>query len=219
MVSSAIYRYFASRDDLLTALIIDAYDALGEAAEAAEAAVDRSDLPGRFARSATPYATGPWRHPHEYALTYGSPVPGYAAPQDTLGPASRVSAGPAADPASTGSAPASSAPQPGDWLAPPVSADMAAHRRARRRRHAARDHGPRHDRLDRAVRGGQLRGVRPAQQRDRPLRWFDTSARVARLSARPGVRLEIIGLRPGRAGPVGSAVRSVLRRPALARGG
>ena len=33
MVSSAIYRYFPSRDDLLTALIIDAYDAIGEAAE------------------------------------------------------------------------------------------------------------------------------------------------------------------------------------------
>ncbi len=33
MVSSALYRYFPSRDDLLTALIIDAYDALGEAAE------------------------------------------------------------------------------------------------------------------------------------------------------------------------------------------
>jgi hypothetical protein len=30
------------------------------------------------------------RHPHEYALIYGSPVPGYSAPQDTVGPASRV---------------------------------------------------------------------------------------------------------------------------------
>ena len=38
MASSAVYRYFPSRDDLLTALIIDAYDSLGEAAEAAAAA-------------------------------------------------------------------------------------------------------------------------------------------------------------------------------------
>ncbi len=30
------------------------------------------------------------RHPHEYALIYGSPVPGYAAPPDTIGPALRV---------------------------------------------------------------------------------------------------------------------------------
>src|ERR1051325_4448099 len=35
MASSAVYRYFASRDELLTALIIDAYNSLGEAAEAA----------------------------------------------------------------------------------------------------------------------------------------------------------------------------------------
>ena len=39
MVSSALYRYFPSRDDLLTALIIDAYDSLGESAEAAHAEV------------------------------------------------------------------------------------------------------------------------------------------------------------------------------------
>src|ERR1700728_3183386 len=35
MVSSALYRYFPSRDELLTALIIDAYDAVGEATEQA----------------------------------------------------------------------------------------------------------------------------------------------------------------------------------------
>ena len=33
MVSSAVYRYFASRDELLTALIIEAYDSLGEHVE------------------------------------------------------------------------------------------------------------------------------------------------------------------------------------------
>src|SRR5437763_14787610 len=49
MVSSALYRYFAGRDDLLTALIIDAYNALGDAAEAGDAAVaDRGDLRGRW---------------------------------------------------------------------------------------------------------------------------------------------------------------------------
>ena len=31
MASSAVYRYFKSRDELLTRLIIDAYDALGAA--------------------------------------------------------------------------------------------------------------------------------------------------------------------------------------------
>ena len=42
MVSSALYRYFPSRDELLTALIIDAYDALGVAAEKAAAAAKRA---------------------------------------------------------------------------------------------------------------------------------------------------------------------------------
>jgi AcrR family transcriptional regulator len=90
MVSSAVYRYVASRDDLLTALIIDAYTSLGDAAERAEAAVPREDLTGRF--RALGHAVRDWAraHPHEYALTYGSPVPGYVAPPDTLEPGSRV---------------------------------------------------------------------------------------------------------------------------------
>lgn len=90
MASSAVYRYFASRDELLTALIVDAYDALGAAAERAESAVPRDDLRGRWravCRAAREWALA---HPHEYALVYGSPVPGYAAPEATVGPASRV---------------------------------------------------------------------------------------------------------------------------------
>src|SRR4051795_11883214 len=48
VVSSAVYRYFASRDELLTALILDAYTALAEYVEAAEARVARRDLAGRW---------------------------------------------------------------------------------------------------------------------------------------------------------------------------
>lgn len=89
MVSSALYRYFPSRDDLLTALIVDAYDALGVAAEAADAGRPAADVRGRW--RAVCHALRSWAltHPHEYALVYGSPVPGYRAPQDTVAPASR----------------------------------------------------------------------------------------------------------------------------------
>lgn len=90
MVSSAVYRYFDSRDALLTALILDAYNALGATVEAAEAEVDRGDLRGRFeglARAARGWALA---DPHSYALVYGSPVPGYVAPHDTVGPATRA---------------------------------------------------------------------------------------------------------------------------------
>ncbi|ONI67671.1 TetR family transcriptional regulator [Kribbella sp. ALI-6-A] len=88
MVSSALYRYFPSRDDLLTALIIDAYDALGAAAEDAA----RGQQEPRAAWLAICRAVWSWakQHPHEYALIYGSPVPGYSAPQTTIQPASRV---------------------------------------------------------------------------------------------------------------------------------
>jgi len=90
MVSSALYRYFPSRDELLTALIIDAYDALGDAAEAAGAGRPAADIRGRWA--ATCHAVRNWAlaHPHEYALIYGSPVPGYQAPQATVVPAARI---------------------------------------------------------------------------------------------------------------------------------
>jgi AcrR family transcriptional regulator len=90
MASSALYRYFSSRDQLLTRLIIDAYDSLGAAAEAREAAVDRNDLAGRFAVTCSAVRDWALAHPNEYALIYGSPVPGYVAPADTVRPASRV---------------------------------------------------------------------------------------------------------------------------------
>ena len=90
MASSAVYRYFPSRDDLITTLIVDAYDALGSAAEAAEARPPRDDLRGRWLAACRAVRAWAVAHPHEYALVYGSPVPGYAAPPATVGPASRV---------------------------------------------------------------------------------------------------------------------------------
>ena len=91
MVSSALYRYFASRDDLLTALILDAYNALGEAAEAADAAVtDRSQLRARWLATASGIRGWALRTPAEYALLFGTPVPGYAAPADTITAAART---------------------------------------------------------------------------------------------------------------------------------
>ncbi|WP_412079081.1 TetR/AcrR family transcriptional regulator [Streptomyces xanthophaeus] len=92
MVSSALYRYFPSRDELLTALIIDAYDSVGAAAEQADARALAAGAQPRARWIAVCEAVRDWalEHPHEYALIYGSPVPGYSAPMDTVGPASRV---------------------------------------------------------------------------------------------------------------------------------
>lgn len=90
MVSSAVYRYVPNRDALLTMLIVDAYDSLGEAVERAEGGVARADRIGRFLATCHAVRTWALAHPQEYALIYGSPVPGYAAPEDTIAPASRV---------------------------------------------------------------------------------------------------------------------------------
>jgi AcrR family transcriptional regulator len=88
MASSAVYRYFASRDDLLTALIIDAYGSVGDAAERAASKPDKP-LEKWLAIG---HAARDWAlaNPHEWALIYGSPVPGYTAPRDTVEPATRV---------------------------------------------------------------------------------------------------------------------------------
>jgi AcrR family transcriptional regulator len=93
LASSALYRYFPSRDALLTALIVDAFDAVGEAAEQADAGAPAkgADAGRRWLDVCRAVRGWAGEHPHSYALVYGSPVPGYAAPPDTVAPALRVS--------------------------------------------------------------------------------------------------------------------------------
>ena len=90
MASSAVYRYFPSRDHLITALLIQCYDESSDAVAAAEAGVPRGQLRRRWTAMATALRDWALANRHEYALLYGSPVPGYAAPEDTIGPAQRV---------------------------------------------------------------------------------------------------------------------------------
>jgi len=90
MVSSAVYRYVASRDDLLTLLIVDAYTELADAVDRAarEATGSWRDRLLEMARAARRWAID---QPASWALVYGSPVPGYHAPADlTVGPGTRV---------------------------------------------------------------------------------------------------------------------------------
>lgn len=90
MASSALYRYFPSRDDLLTALIVDAYNSLGEAVETAHDEVADTPPARRWTVVCEGARTWALGRPHEYALIYGSPVPGYKAPDTTVPPASRL---------------------------------------------------------------------------------------------------------------------------------
>jgi AcrR family transcriptional regulator len=90
MVSSAVYRYVASRDDLLTLLLVDAYSELADAVDSAAAAAGGS---WRDRLLAMAHAARAWAidQPARWALLYGSPVPGYHAPRErTVGPGTRV---------------------------------------------------------------------------------------------------------------------------------
>ncbi|AQZ62547.1 Transcriptional regulator, TetR family [[Actinomadura] parvosata subsp. kistnae] len=78
MSGPALYRYFASRDELITALIRDAYRSLAD--EVRAAADSGADLIG-LARAIREWARS---DPQRYLLIYGTPVPGYHAPDDTV---------------------------------------------------------------------------------------------------------------------------------------
>ncbi|MGI5218651.1 TetR/AcrR family transcriptional regulator [Nocardia sp. CA-290969] len=90
VVSSAVYRYVRSRDELLTLLVIDGYDALGDAVDAAleQAPDDPRERLRITARTVRAWAVA---EPAWYGLLFGTPVPGYAAPADrTVTPGTRV---------------------------------------------------------------------------------------------------------------------------------
>ncbi|MFE3542807.1 TetR/AcrR family transcriptional regulator [Nocardia sp. NPDC059177] len=90
MVSSAVYRYVRSRDELLTLLVVDGYNALGDAVDAALADAP-ADPAQRFRVVAGAVREWALAEPAWYGLLYGSPVPGYAAPSaDTVAPGVRV---------------------------------------------------------------------------------------------------------------------------------
>lgn len=91
VVSSAVYRYVANRDELLTLLLVDAYSELGDAVDAAVRVVPEHDFDGKFKALGRSVRTWALREPARYGLLFGSPVPGYQAPPgQTTPPGTRV---------------------------------------------------------------------------------------------------------------------------------
>jgi AcrR family transcriptional regulator len=87
MSGPALYRYFAGRDELITALIRDAYRSLADAFHAAAPpAADPAATSGETAAAVTlAHTMRRWalEDPQRYFLLFGTPVPGYRAPEDT----------------------------------------------------------------------------------------------------------------------------------------
>ncbi|MGH3351542.1 MAG: TetR/AcrR family transcriptional regulator [Nocardioides sp.] len=91
VVSSAVYRYVKSRDELLTLLLVAGYDELGDAVDAAVEAAPEGDHRSRFLALGRAVRAWALAEPATYALLFGSPVPGYAAPDErTSVPGTRV---------------------------------------------------------------------------------------------------------------------------------
>lgn len=87
ITAPAIYNYFPSRDDLVTALIIDAYTSLGDSQLAARDAVPAEDLLGRMHATGVAYRKWAIAYPQRYQLIFGTPIPGYQAPIEQVMPA------------------------------------------------------------------------------------------------------------------------------------
>lgn len=94
ITAPAIYNYYPSRDDLVTALIVDAYTDLGDAQYAALESAPAGDHAARLMKLGMAYRQWAVANPQRYQLIFGTPIPGYDAPQETTMPAAARSLAP-----------------------------------------------------------------------------------------------------------------------------
>ncbi len=89
ITAPAIYNYFPRLEDLITALIVDAFTALAEAIEAAEAAAPVGASGPKVIASCLAYREWAVAHRVDFQLIYGNPIPGYVAPAEITVPLAR----------------------------------------------------------------------------------------------------------------------------------
>jgi AcrR family transcriptional regulator len=87
ITAPAIYNYFRRRDDLVTALIVDAFNSLAESQKDAIHDLPEDDFPARLSALGLAYRDWAVTHPQRYQLIFGTPIPGYEAPADITVPA------------------------------------------------------------------------------------------------------------------------------------
>ena len=89
ITAPAIYNYFPRLDDLITALIVDAFTALADAIQAAEVAEESEKCGPKIIASCLAYREWAIGHPVDFQLIYGNPIPGYIAPAEITVPLAR----------------------------------------------------------------------------------------------------------------------------------
>lgn len=91
LTTPALYHYFRNRDELLTALIVDAYTDFAVRLEQAVSAHPPDAVAARLYTAMLAYRSWALENPTDFLLIYGNPVPGYHAPLDeTAEPAQRT---------------------------------------------------------------------------------------------------------------------------------
>lgn len=88
MSAPSLYHYYAGLDDLITDLIVDAFNALADSVEAARVAATDQSPAARMMAAVHAYRRYALDHPTDFQLIYGSPIPGYTAPTEVTVPAS-----------------------------------------------------------------------------------------------------------------------------------
>jgi AcrR family transcriptional regulator len=86
ITAPAIYNYFPRLDDLITALIVDAFAALANSMEAAEAALASDRAYDNVIGLCLAYRRWAIDHPTDFQLIFGNPIPGYHAPEEITVP-------------------------------------------------------------------------------------------------------------------------------------
>lgn len=80
MTAPGLYRYFASLDELVTALIVECYAELTAQMEQARDGFPPEELLGRLLAASRAFRGWSVAHPAEFGLILGAPVPGFARP-------------------------------------------------------------------------------------------------------------------------------------------
>lgn len=88
VTAPAIYNYFPRRDDLVTALINEAFTSFGDWQIAARDALPATDHAGRLKAIGLAYRRWAHAYPQRYQLIFGAPIPGYVPPMGKLKAAS-----------------------------------------------------------------------------------------------------------------------------------
>lgn len=87
ITAPAIYNYYPSRDDLVTALIVDAFTSLAEAQEASLLGLEGNRRAVRLSALGLAYREWAVTYPQRYHLIFGTPIPNYTAPEEVTLPA------------------------------------------------------------------------------------------------------------------------------------